>query len=78
MNSVAAHLLGLSWLNIELNFGNIGFGDDWQTAKLTSWILTLLLTQIGDGLDCKTVRNFCLGQERGSGQTGQTKSVERW
>ena len=21
---------------------------------------------------------FCLGQERGSGQTGQTKSVERW
>ena len=78
MNSVAAHLLGLSWLNIELNFGNIGFGDDWQTAKLTSWILTLLLTQTGDGLDCKTVCNFCLGQERASGQTGQTKSVERW
>ena len=57
MNSVAAHLLGLSWLNIELNFGNIGFGDDWQTAKLASWILTLL-TQIGDVLDCKTVLLF--------------------
>ena len=62
MNSVAAHLLGLSWLNIELNFGNIGFEDEGQTAKLASWILTLLLTllltQIGDGLDCKTVRIF--------------------
>ena len=51
MNSVAAHLLGLSWLNIELNFANIGFGDEGQTGKLASWILTLLLTQIGDGLD---------------------------
>jgi len=62
MNSVAAHLLGLSWLNSELNFGNIGFGDEGQTGvckgKLASWILTLLLTQIGDGLDCKTVRIF--------------------
>lgn len=32
MNSVAAHLLGLSWLNIELNFGNIGFWDEGQTG----------------------------------------------
>ena len=66
MNSVAAHLLGLSWLNIELNFGNIGFGDDWQTAKLASWILTLLLTQIGDGLDCKTVRIFAYVKNAGA------------
>ena len=55
MNSVAAHLLGLSGLNSELNFGNIGFWDEGQTGV---WILTLLLTQIGDGLDCKTVRIF--------------------